>query len=287
MKKLKSLLRRRKKNSGFTLVELVVSCGLLGILVVGVTAFIGPVLKTAGDSEKDVRATLLAQTMDEYVNRSIRDSYYVAIFTNADRTMVGKTGSISQNENILAMKDFVDQNKEVYELKCFSYSWTEDTQSNEYKYMLMSEKFQEATTALETSSTTDPKTRRPIPVFEDCFYDGLFPQIEVEQLKGKAPGADSSESVSTGDDSGSGEEVDIPAIKTTFNIYTTENMANPSFIGYGYTEFINVRAASDENKTKKFKFYPIEDMESTAEHPTTFIYYVARKPSKFDVPVTP
>lgn len=126
MKKLKSLLRRRKKNSGFTLVELVVSCGLLGILVVGVTAFIGPVLKTAGDSEKDVRATLLAQTMDEYVNRSIRDSYYVAIFTNADRAMVGKTGSISQNENILAMKDFVDQNKEVYELKCFSYSWTED-----------------------------------------------------------------------------------------------------------------------------------------------------------------
>lgn len=273
MKKLKSLLRRRRKNSGFTLVELVVSCGLLGILVVGVTAFIAPVLKTAGDSEKDVRATLLAQTMDEYVNRSIRDSYYVAIFTNADRTMVTDNAVITKNENIKAMKDYVDKNNEIYELKCFSYSWAEDVQSNEYKYMLMSEKFKVGSTALEGS----------IPVFENCFYDGLFPEIEIEQLKGKNLSGDISDSSESIAESGSEGEVPISAVKTTFNIYTVAEMKTPSFIGYGFTEFINVRAASDENKTQKFMFYPIEDMASTAEHPTTFIYYVARKPSKFDV----
>lgn len=273
MKKLKSLLRRRRKNSGFTLVELVVSCGLLGILVVGVTAFIAPVLKTAGDSEKDVRATLLAQTMDEYVNRSIRDSYYVAIFTNADRTMVADDAVITKNENLKAMKDYVDKNSEIYELKCFSYSWTEDVQSNEYKYMLMSEKFKSGSTALGS----------PTPVFENCFYDGLFPKIEIEQLKGKNLSGDISDSSESIAESGSEEEVLIPAVKTTFNIYTFADMKTPSFIGYGFTEFVNVRALSDENKTQKFMFYPIEDMESTSEHPATFIYYVARRPSKFDV----
>lgn len=267
MKRLKRLLRRRRKNSGFTLVELVVSCGLLGILVVGVTAFIGPVLRSAAEDEKNVRATLLAQTIDEFVSRSTRDSYYVAIFTDARRSDAYEGGDIAKNENLKAMKEFVDKNNEIYELKCFSYSWSEDTQSHEYKYMLMTEKFKSASAALEN---------KPAPVFEYCFYDGLFPEVTIESIMVNKGSAESSDG-----DSGAVEEV-AAAIKSTYTVYTKQEMTHEEFVGVGYTEFCNVRVDSDENKTMKFKFYPIEDMDSGEEHPTTFIYYVARKPSRFD-----
>lgn len=273
MKRLKRLLRRRRKNSGFTLVELVVSCGLLGILIVGVTAFIGPVLRSAAENEENVRATLLAQTIDEFVTRSTRDSYYVAIFTNKDRADAYEDGDVAKNENIKAMKDFVDKNNEVYELKCLSYSWAEDPQSGEYKYMLMTEKFKTASTAIET---------KPSPVFEYCFYDGLFPEMTIESISVSKGASDSSEESTESTESGEDNTKVAAAIKTTYTIYTEQKMVHPDFIGIGYTEFCNVRADSDDNKTMKFKFYPIDEEDSGAEHPTTFIYYVARKPNKFD-----
>ena len=77
MKKLIKLLKRRRKNSGFTLVEMVISCGLLGILVVGITLFISPVLQSAASNEVNVRATLLADTVNNYISRTTRGSYYV------------------------------------------------------------------------------------------------------------------------------------------------------------------------------------------------------------------
>lgn len=285
MKRLKWLLHRKRKNSGFTLVELVISCGLLGILMLGVTAFIGPVLKSVGSNEKNVAATLLAQTMDEYVNRSIRDSYYVAIFTDASRSQTTDEGSITKKESIQTMKNFVASNSDVYELKCMSFVWTEDPQSHEHKYMLMTETVKTTTCGLITNSETDISKRMPRPVFEYCFYDFLFPLVEIEQLKGKA-GAP--EDMSSADVSDPDFEVPVPAIKSTYTISTSSDMSAPVFIGVGYTEFANVRAASDDNKTQKFKFYPVEDMDSGEEHPSTFIYYVARKPIRFEYnPTTP
>lgn len=284
MKRLKRLLHRKRKNSGFTLVELIISCGLLGILMLGVTAFIGPVLKSVSSNEKDVAASLLAQTMDEYINRSIRDSYYVAIFTDASRSQTGDNGSITKKDSIQAMKKFATDNSDIYEMKCMSFVWTEDPQTNEYKYMLMTETVKTTTGGLVTNSETDISKRMPQPVFEYCFYDYLFPQVEIEQLKGRGAAPDDMSSLDVSDPD---SEVPVPAIKNTYTISTTQDMSAVSFIGVGYTEFGNVRADSDENKTMKFKFYPVEDMESGQEHPSTFIYYVVRKPVKFEFEATP
>lgn len=271
MKRLKRLLHRRLKNSGFTLVEMIVSCGLLGILVLGVTAFIGPVLRTVGENEENVRAKLLTQTIDDFVTRSTRDSYYIAIFTNKDRADAYDGGTVAEDENLKKMKAFVDKNNDVYEFKCMSYTWAEDPQSNEYKYMLMTEKFKSASTAIEN---------KPVPVFEYCFYDGLFPQITIEPVMVNKLTSDSSE-----ESAESGEEKTkvAAAIKSTYTVYTDQKMAVPDFIGIGYTEFCAVRVDSDENKTSNYKFYPINEIDSGAEHPTTFIYYVVRKPNRFDV----
>lgn len=283
MKRLKRLLRRKRKNSGFTLVELVISCGLLGILVLGITMFIGPVLKSVASNEKNVSATLLAQTMDEYINRSIRDSYYVAIFTDASRSQVGDNGSITKKDSIQAMKKFAADNSDIYELKCMSFVWGEDPHSHEYKYMLMTETVKTTTGGLVTNSETDYSKKMPQPVFEYCFYDGLFTQVEIEQLKGKAGAPDDMASADVSDPD---LEVPVPAIKNTYTVSTSQDMGAIAFIGVGYTEFANVRADSDDNKTMKFKFYPVEDMESGEEHPSTFIYYVARKPVRFEAPAT-
>ncbi len=283
MKRLKRLLRRKRKNSGFTLVELVISCGLLGILVLGVTAFVGPVLKSVSSNEKNVAATLLAQTMDEYINRSIRDSYYVAIFTDASRSQTTDDGSITKKDSIQAMKKFAADNSDIYELKCMSFIWAEDPLTHLHKYMLMTETVKTATGGLVTNSETDISKKMPQPVFEYCFYDGLFPLVEIEQLTGKAAAPDDMSSLDASDPD---SEVPVPAIKNTYTISTAQDMSSAAFVGIGYTEFGNVRADSDENKTLKFKFYPVEDMESGEAHPSTFIYYVARKPVKFDAPVT-
>ena len=279
MKRLKRLLRRKRKNSGFTLVELVISCGLLGILVLGITAFIGPVLRSVASNEKNVGATLLAQTMDEYINRSVRDSYYVAIFTDASRSQTADDGSITKKDSIQAMKKFATDNSDIYELKCMSFVWAEDPQTNEHKYMLMTETVKTTTGGLVTNSETDISKKMPQPVFEYCFYNGLFPQVEIEQLMGKAAAPDDLASLDASDPE---SEVPVPAIKNTYKISASQDMSTAAFIGVGYTEFANVRADSDENKTLKFKFYPVEDMESGEEHPSTFIYYVARKPTRFD-----
>lgn len=270
MKKLKNLLRRWKKSSGFTLVELVISCGLLGILVVGITAFIGPVLRSVAENEENVRAKLLSQTIDEYVTRSTRDAFYVAIFTDAKKADTASGGSIATSENIQKMMDFVKKNDSFYELKCFSYRWTEVPQSGEQKYMLMAEKFVKGTTVLEDN---------PIPVFENCFYDGLFPDITMEVIEVTNEAADSS---TEGESDGEKPKV-AAAIKTTYTINTSEDSTVPGFVGIGYTEYWNLRSDAEYNKTMGFKFYGIESMGSGEEHPMTYIYYVARKPTAFDI----
>ena len=272
MKKLKRLLKRRRKNSGFTLVEVVISCGLLGLLVLGVTLFITPVLRSAASNEANVRANLLAETIDNYINRSMRSAYFVQIFTNADRSDAYDGGAIAENENLKAMREFIDKcvdsdGKKVFELKCISFSWENDPQTFESKYMVMNETF------------TNPNSliieNKPIPVFENCFYDGLFPIFTVEQLEGTDTAPDMSAS-SESDTSDTEEKKPVPAMKISTNIYTNQDMNALEFMGVGYTEFGTIKNKTI-NQDGRYKFYPIVSLESADPHSTTFIYYVGRK----------
>ena len=273
MKMLKRLLKRKRKNSGFTLVEMVISCGLLGILVVGITLFIAPVMKSAASNEANVRATLLAETVNNYISRSTRSALYVKVFTNADRAAAEKDdGAIAADEELKAMQKFVndcvdtDKKQKVYELKCISFSWENDPQTQENKYMVMNETF-------ANSSSTKLNTT-PIPVFENCFYEGLFPEFIVEQLEGTdtAPEESSSDSSSSDPD----EKKPVPALKITTNVYNDQNMVSPEFVGVGYTEYGAIKNKTI-NSSGKFKFYEPDTLDSTDPHSTTFIYYVVRK----------
>lgn len=272
MKKLIQRLKRSRKNSGFTLVEMVISCGLLGILVLGVTFFITPVLKSAASNEKNVRATLLAETIDNFISRSTRSAYYVQVFTNADRKEAYSDGAIATNEKIKTMQAFVDkcvdsEGNKIFELKCISFSWTEDPQSLESKYMVMSETFQ------NSSSTVINPT--PIPLFEYCFYDGIFPKFTAEQLYGTDTAPEESTSDSASSDT-SDEKKPVPALKITTEVFSNQDMTAAEFIGVGYTEYGTIKN-KNINANGKYRFYPVVSLDSTDPHSTTFIYYVGRR----------
>lgn len=270
MKKLIRLLKRRRKNSGFTLVEMVISCGLLGILVVGVTLFITPVMQSAASNEVNVRATLLADTINNYISRSTRGANFVAVFTDADRAEAYDGGAIATNENLQNMLKYVNKvkdpsGKRVMELRCISFSWANDPQTQENKFMVMNETF------INTNSTAINTT--PIPVFENCFYDGLFPKFTIDQLMGTDTAPDDSDS-----DGGSSDPADpkpVPAIKLTTEVYNDQNMNVPEFIGVGYTEYGQIKNEIINDGT--YKFYEPQSLGSTDPHSTTFIYYVVRR----------
>ena len=268
MNKLKRLLKRRRKNSGFTLVEVVISCGLLGILVLGITLFITPVLKSAASNEASVRATLLAETVNNYISRSTRSAYFVQVFTNAKREDALKDGKITQNENLIKMKNFVEKNtdvngKKVFELKCISFSWENDTRLLENKYMVMNETFVKGTTTINENG---------IPVFENCFYDGLYPEFIVEQLK---------ETVESTEEGKPPTEKAVPALKITTNVYNNQKMDTPEFIGVGYTEYGTIKNKTI-NANGNYVFYGVDsvntpDPDEENPHYSTFIYYVGRR----------
>lgn len=279
MKKLIWRLKRKRKNSGFTLVEMVISCGLLGILVLGVTLFITPVLKSAASNERNVRASLLAETVNNFISRSTRAACFVQIVTNADRSDAYEGGAITENENIKKMLEYtnkrLDQDgKKIYELKCISFTWAEDTQTFEHKYMVMNETF--------VNSSSAAINMNPIPMFENCFYDGLFPKFTAEQLEGTdvAPG-DSSADPSDPDD-----KKPVPALKLTTEVFSDQDMKAPEFIGVGFTEYASIKNPLI-NPTGELKFYPTQTLDSSNDHSTTFIYYVGRRSMASEASPTP
>lgn len=83
--KIKRLLKTRNK-SGFTLVEVIISCALLSILVLGIMMFVTPVLRTVTSGQKNARATMLAETVDTYIAGVLRTAKKVEVYENVNVT---------------------------------------------------------------------------------------------------------------------------------------------------------------------------------------------------------
>lgn len=258
----------RKPNGGFTLVEMIVSCALLGILAVGITAFVAPVMQTISDSKVNARASLLAETMEGYIRRSTVNSCYVKIFTNAKSSDVELNGVVTTDTDLKAMKEFVGkaENKKIYDLRCIGIRW--DTVGN--RYIITNETLSDAAGSVELQPSKTYK------VFEDCFYKHLYPEVKFEQVTADVTTTDAS-----------GNEVTktekVGALKTTVTVYTEQEHTNGvfTFQGVGYTDYINIRN-KNINPTGKNVFYEIKSVNPgmvDADHPQTFIYFVTRKPS--------
>ncbi len=257
----------RKPNGGFTLAEMVVSCALLGILAVGITAFVAPVLRSAAEVKVNARASLLAETIEGYIRRSTVNSCYVKIFTNVDSEDVKSGGVVTTNEDLIEMRKFFDKddNSKIYDFRCIGICWD----SVENKYILKNETLSTHSGALDLQTES-------YDVFENCFYKHLYPVVTFEQLSAEVTKTDES-----------GNEVTttekVGAMKTTVTVYTTQDTSGLfTFQGVGYTDYINIRNPNI-NPTGVYKFYEIEALHESdgvsVTYPQTYIYFITRKPS--------
>lgn len=312
MKKLVSLLHR-KNSGGFTLVEVIVSCALLGVLVLGVMLFINPVFDMLKVEKRDAKASVVASSIENYITRSLRSTTHVKVFnyvTYADNMENGKLfGNGSGGDSDLnEMRAFVTANSETYELRCISFTLKIDQRTGEARYVMSQEYLNNSKNGLDPSYQVE--------VFDQCYYAGLYPKVNVEEVPAMDPTTGLTKKTDTGKDICHG-------IRITVNMYddsrVDDSLVEDSsritdsslvFSGYSSTELFMV--AMDDTKYHVYQhedklkldpsdsLSPAEEMErarsiNEAAMPIispdgrtrtvvddegslgTFIYYVARK----------
>lgn len=297
-RRLRRLLRLRN-SSGFTLVEVIVACALLGILVIGVMGFVTPVLMTVREKEKNARAFMLSDAISTYIYSATQNAYYVATFTGAatgDTTgvspkIVGLTYNGTEfpktGGGLSTLKSCYDKlDKDKYEIRCIGIRWSEDKLTGEKKLMLTNEK-------VDTEKLTlNPAKSKP--VFEECFYTGLYPMIKFENYNsqyGDKPLDDDTKKIAPG----LGLIVDI---YTSLDCYNTDSDVRKDAMftmsGTSYIGFNNIKSTIT-NDSGKYEIVPNQEVNTYANalakdstavynengnkyyYPESFIYYIAHK----------
>lgn len=284
MKRLKRLSRWRN-SSGFTLVEVIVSTALLGVLIIGILLFMTPVFSLAGSSETNTKANRFATTLELYVSKSLRSSVYVKVFTGAKiGDVTSNSGAIYTDADFQSMKDFVIANSTNYELRCMSIRYVEDTNPRNsstgdtaYKYMLYNDKIETAHYFLDESKSEL--------VFDECFYEDIYPKFafEVKPVYFDENGAviDTTAPDIALDADGKPDTAKLtlyPAIEMNIDVYEEEGMEEYSrvFKGLSYIEANNVKSLQLNSKGTYKIYQPVEITDGTTNK-DIFIFYVARK----------
>lgn len=313
-RRMKKLLRLRNKG-GFTLVEVIIACALLGILVLGVCGFASPILSGLREKEQNARAVMVSEAIDSYIASSIQYAFYVQTFSDCASADTDKatgdlpiaavkySGSEFDKQNGKGLSDLLNCLKnelagEVFEIKCIGMRWTEIPGSGGKKKLML------------TNEKVDQTTGRLYPdeaelVFDPVFYDGLYPIVKFGNYTNQ---------YTIKDDSGTPvnqvpeDKVDIaPGINITAEIYLSDkcynkkeserNSATPTFSGITFTEFPNIKsnllnkgvykiqptiaghATYNEAFTADIASSPsyIDSDGETYYYPNSFIYFIARK----------
>lgn len=290
--KIKQKLRRvfLKRKNGYTLVEVIVASALLAVLLIGITMFISPVMSNISSNEVSARASNVAESVQYYISRNLRNASFVAIFSDAqmsDFTSQAVINDVTSEQNkVLAkatsgsMPDYVSKQKnsagaEIYELKCMSIRSVTDIKSGETKYFLYNEYFSSGADTLDSTKSSL--------VFEQCFFEGIYMKCSFAHVEAAAapdPGTGTGEPSPTPTPAAPTYR---PALEIKLNIYDKAAMdaSDMIFSGKGYTELINIKNAED-NKSLNL---PYKVFHTAGEDfPTSlgtgndiFIFYVVRK----------
>lgn len=284
MKRLKRLSKWRN-SSGFTLVEVIVSTALLGVLIIGILLFMTPVFSLAGSSETNTKANRFATTLELYVSKSLRSSVYIKAYTGAKISDVNSnSGAIYTDADFQSMKDFVVANSTNYELRCMSIRYVEDTNPRNsstgdtaYKYMLYNDK-------IDTSKYFLDESKSEL-VFDECFYEDIYPKFafEVKPVYFDENGAviDTTAPDITLDADGKPDTAKLtlyPAIEMNIDVYEEEGMEEYSrvFKGLSYIEANNIKSLQLNSKGT-YKIYLPKEVTDGTTNKDIYIFYVARK----------
>lgn len=256
MKKMKRLLLCRN-SGGFTLAEVIISCALLGILLIGIGLFISPILSIVSDTNSSTRASNLATTVEYYISRSVRNAAFIAVYSEAEFSDTTTNSNITTDVN--EMKSFVSANSS-YSLKCISIRYAYDELSGTNKYFICNEKVKSDGTLDAVNSNSNALSQDCL-VFDTCYFDDLYLGINIEQ---ETDAADSTKL--------------LPAIRVDISVYDDAAMDQNSlvFFGQGYTTLRNIELAqNDASLQSKYKIIGSLPT-SLGTGKDTYIYYVER-----------
>lgn len=270
MKRIKRLLLCRR-NGGFTLAEMIISCALLGILMLGMFMFISPILDTVSTTNESTRASNAAESIEYYISRSIRNAAYISVLTDTNFTDVQTKAS----DIIMTLKN--KGSEANYNLKCISIRYMKDDRSQNNKYFICNESFSSGGT-LDSAAT--------VKVFDACYFDGIYPRIILSQVQQEQ------------DD---GSKKDMPAVQINVEVFDDPQMRRDGgngynglvFSGTGYTILRNIEI-SQQDKTlgqpfnivssatigKELGTLPVSlssgDPDDKSKEMETYIFYVER-----------
>lgn len=301
LKHIKRLFGKRN-NAGFTMVEVIVSMALLGIMVLGVLGFMAPVMSTVAETEKNARGVMLMEAVDSYITSSLRYAEYIKIYTNV------KEGTDPTDGDA----DFIEMTGKVnstHELRCISFSWMETGVKDEYRLVLRQNRVDQTTFKIATLPNGKPDA---INVMGDCIYDDLYivPNFKLIDNNYDVPSA-ADPSVMTPKYADGDPNLHYIGFQNITRVYRDNlcysidaaNRAASSlaYEGESFTSCTTI-ASNYTNKPSaggyKYKIYEInegvydatgvtthtDDTGMTMYYPETYIYYVARK---FDAVTTP
>lgn len=310
MKKLslKRLLKKRN-NGGFTLLEVIISCALLSILVLGVMGFVGPVMQMVRLNEKNARATMLAETINTYINGCLKNAYAVEVFTYSDKSNVSTPEDVNNTlrkegkglTNIDAFMKSQGADETNYEIRCLGITWEYDktAMSGKSKLMLTNCSINTAKVSsgggekysLELKTPPfKPGTPQPSPqirVFDDALYDGLYPVVNVTNYSSEKD--EDGNYIKEKQTNGYRVETNVYTDQDCYNILEAErNKSHLGFTGVSYVKCVNMKGAAsdiylcetdlqhaiDNNSSSTLRY---TSGDGTYFYPSTYIYYVVSK----------
>lgn len=168
----------KRNSAGFTLVEVVVSVSLLGILLIGILGFTAPLLANVAEKQQDAQAVMLMEAIDSYITNSLRNAKYVKIIANVnqdDPDLVSSPEWQSAKNDVHEMAKKAAASSGEDELHCISFRWAPTGLYGERKLVLMKE------TVNYNSSGFAGLSSNPTEVMGDAIYDKMYivPQFEM------------------------------------------------------------------------------------------------------------
>lgn len=287
MKKLLNLKRllKARNSSGFTLVEVILSCALLSILILGIMMFVTPVLKMVTSGQKNARATMLSETADTYIAGVLRTAAVVEVFENIDLTS-SINGSINlralspTGQGVNKIEDFMNSpnskdaaGNPIYEVRALALVCKDEGEITTQGVRLYNATVDSSTLNLD-ASTIKPENQ----ALNDLMFEGLYATIKLENFQTQDP--------ATG--GGTGDLAKGYRISTV--VYNdskcydmtldTRNKSVRAFEGITFFQNLNLETASEIIEVRTLQ----EAMENHGEpaagtlfYPATIIYYVAPK----------
>lgn len=282
MKKLLNLKRllKARNSSGFTLVEVILSCALLSILILGIMMFVTPVLKMVTSGQKNARATMLSETVDTYIAGVLRTAAVVEVFENVELTS-SSGGSVDlralspAGQGVNKIDEFMarDGSSDSYEVRALALVCKDEGAITTQGVRLYNATVDSSTLNLDAASIK-PENQ----ALNDLMFEGLYATMKLENFNTQNP--------STGDETGDlakGYKISTVVYNDSkcYNItQDTRDKSIQTFTGVTFFQNLNLQTASEIIKVQTLQDALDthgEPGEGKLYYPATIIYYVAPK----------